>query len=323
VSEVVAELVGVTKRFGDKVAVDDVSLRIHRGRTLGIVGESGSGKSTIGRLLVGLETPTSGSILVRGAPLPTRYGAMREVRRTMAMVFQNPTDALDPHLPVWRVVTEPFLAAGRSAEATRGRAAQLLEMVGLSGVDPQRRAATFSGGEQQRIGFARALALDPQLIVCDEPTSSLDVSVQAQVLNVMLELQARTDVAFVLISHDLHVVRRMSHDLLVLLDGRVMERGDADHVSSAPAHPYTRALLDAVPRARWEPLPASTHPPGVTEARAHRASGVATSSADAGCPFRDRCPDAMAVCATTPALLPMPDDPDRHLACHLTTLKAG
>jgi oligopeptide/dipeptide ABC transporter ATP-binding protein len=303
----------VTKRFGDKVAVDDVSFAVPLGRTLGIVGESGSGKSTIARLLVGLERPSSGTIAFDGEPFPQRYGAMRPMRQRMAMVFQNPSDALDPHLPIGRVVIEPYLAARRRREATASRAAELLDMVGLGGVSLSRRAGTFSGGEQQRIGFARALALSPELIVCDEPTSSLDVSVQAQVLNVMLELQERTNVGFVLISHDLHVVRRMSHELLVLLDGRVMETGEAEGVCAAPRHPYTRALLDAIPRPLWE-----------TETEAS-ISAVHTSTGDTrGCPFVRRCPHAFDACTVMPTLRRASDDDGRHrVACHLTSATKG
>ena len=304
---------GVTKRFGDKVAVDDVSFAVPRGRTLGIVGESGSGKSTIARLLVGLERPTAGSIAFGGEPFPQRYGAMRPMRQRMAMVFQNPADALDPHLPIGRVVLEPYLASRRRGEATASRAAELLDMVGLGGVSLSRRAGTFSGGEQQRIGFARALALAPELIVCDEPTSSLDVSVQAQVLNVMLELQERTRVGFVLISHDLHVVRRMSHEILVLLDGRVMETGEAERVCATPQHPYTQALLDAIPRPFWE-----------TEGEPEVPAAHLSGSDATGCPFARRCPHAFDACAVMPSLRGVGDDNERHLvACHLTPAMKG
>lgn len=312
-NDVIAEFDGVTKRFGDKVAVDDVSFVVRRGQTLGIVGESGSGKSTIARLVVGLEQPTSGLITFGRETFPQRYGAMRPMRQRMAMVFQNPSDALDPHLPIGLVVLEPYLAARRGREATAARATDLLDLVGLGGISLSRRAGTFSGGEQQRIGFARALALAPELIVCDEPTSSLDVSVQAQVLNVMLELQERTNVAFVLISHDLHVVRRMSHEVLVLLAGRVMETGPAQRVCIAPEHPYTRALLTAIPRPLWEPGSDS-----------QTAVAAAWGAGIRGCPFARRCPHAFGACTDMPILR----DTDlngghRRVACHLQSSTKG
>jgi oligopeptide/dipeptide ABC transporter ATP-binding protein len=292
----------VTKRFGPKVAVDQVDFEVERGRTLGLVGESGSGKSTVARLVVGLERADSGTISFDGRALPTGYAELRPVRQRMGMVFQSPVEALDPHLPLLDLVVEPLRAAGRRADATAGTARHLLDQVGLGGADLGHRAAAFSGGEQQRIAFARALALGPELIICDEPTSSLDVSVQAQILNLMLELQARSGVSFLLISHDLDVIRRMSDQVVVLLDGQVMERGDAEAVATDPAHPYTRALLAAVPRPRWAA--------GQGDEPPH----IARVPAGGGCPFASRCPLVHDRCAERPALR---DRGGRAVACHL------
>lgn len=295
---------GVTKRFGPKVAVDDVSFEVQRGQTVGLVGESGSGKSTLARLIVALERPDAGTISFDGSALPTTYADLRPVRQRMGMVFQSPVDALDPYLTLVDLVTEPLRAAGRRGEATEATARRLLEQVGLGGASPHHRAGAFSGGEQQRIAFARALALDPELIVCDEPTSSLDVSVQAQILNLMLDLQASSGVAFVLISHDLDVVRRMSDQVVVLLDGRVMEQGSADAVASAPDHPYTRALMAAVPRPRW----IAAHDDAPTTGR------TAAGATVGGCPFASRCALVHDRCGERPALRP---SGDRRVACHL------
>lgn len=300
---------GVTKRFGPKVAVDDVSFEVQRGQTVGLVGESGSGKSTLARLIVALERPDAGTISFDGSALPTTYADLRPVRQRMGMVFQSPVDALDPYLTLVDLVTEPLRAAGRRGEATEATARRLLEQVGLGGASPHHRAGAFSGGEQQRIAFARALALDPELIVCDEPTSSLDVSVQAQILNLMLDLQASSGVAFVLISHDLDVVRRMSDQVVVLLDGQVMERGPADDVASTPMHPYTQALMAAVPRPRWT-------------IDADRADGPSAPRGDrgSGCPFASRCPQAHERCSERPALRRISD---RDVACHLVDEPKG
>ena len=297
------------KRFGAKVAVDDVSFAVDRGQTIGLVGESGSGKSTLARLIVALERADGGSVWFDGLPLPERYADLRTVRQRMGMVFQSPVDALDPHLTLTELVTEPLRAAGRRGDATDARARQLLDRVGLGGADLRHRAGAFSGGEQQRIAFARALALEPELIVCDEPTSSLDVSVQAQILNLMLDLQAQVGVAFVLISHDLDVVRRMSDQVVVLLDGQVMERGPADAVASTPMHPYTQALMAAVPRPRWT-------------IDADRADGPPAPRGDrgSGCPFASRCPQAHERCSERPALR---RTSDRDVACHLVDEPKG
>jgi peptide/nickel transport system ATP-binding protein len=232
-------------------ALDGVSFTLHAGRSLGIVGESGSGKSTLARLVMALEAPTAGHVRFRGQDLHALPAArLRRARAGFQMVFQDPYGSLDPRQAVGRIVAEPLhLQPALSRDERRRRAAEMLDAVGLRAADAAKYPHEFSGGQRQRIAIARALVTRPALIVADEPVSALDVSVQAQVLNLMLDLQQRFGVAYLFISHDLAVVQLMCDELIVLQHGRVVERGEAARVLHAPAHPYTRALLDAVPRA--------------------------------------------------------------------------
>ncbi|MFI9780168.1 ATP-binding cassette domain-containing protein [Streptomyces sp. NPDC051956] len=228
-------------------AVDQVSFRIERGTSLAVVGESGSGKSTIARALVRLLEPASGRILLDGtdiAHLPERR--LRPLRRRIQMVFQDPYGSLDPHLTALQTVAEPLRLAGMGDRAERlRRAAELLDRVGLPNSALERRPAEFSGGQRQRIGIARALASGPDLLVCDEATSALDVSVQAQVLNLLRELQKETGVAYLIIAHNLGVVREISDHVLVMRLGGLVETGPTESVLATPAEPYTRALRRA------------------------------------------------------------------------------
>lgn len=233
-------------------AVDQVSFRVPRGGSVAVVGESGSGKSTIARALVRLLKPASGRIVFDGtdiAALPERR--LRPVRRRIQMVFQDPYGSLDPHLTAQEIVAEPLRlagalgpGAGNRAQRAR-RAAELIDRVGLPASALQRRPPEFSGGQRQRIGIARALASRPDLLVCDEATSALDVSVQAQVLELLRELQAETGIAYLVIAHNLAVVREISTEVVVMRGGRIVERGPTDAVLAAPAEPYTRALRRA------------------------------------------------------------------------------
>ncbi|NGN67774.1 ABC transporter ATP-binding protein [Streptomyces sp. A7024] len=232
---------------GPHRAVDQVSFTVPHGGSLAVVGESGSGKSTIARALVRLLTPAAGRILLDGTDitrLPERR--LRPLRRRVQMVFQDPYGSLDPHLTAGEIVGEPLRVAGtRDRRERERRAAELLDRVGLPASAAARRPPEFSGGQRQRIGIARALASRPDLLVCDEATSALDVSVQAKVLELLRELQAETGVAFLVIAHNLGVVRDLSTDLLVLRDGRVVETGRTGDVLASPAEPYTRALRRA------------------------------------------------------------------------------
>ncbi|NUP44723.1 MAG: ABC transporter ATP-binding protein [Streptomyces sp.] len=228
-------------------AVDGVGFTVVRGGSLAIVGESGCGKSTIARSLVRLLRPTEGRILLDGtdiATLPERR--LRPLRRRVQMVFQDPYGSLDPHLTAEETVAEPLRLAGVTSKAERARrAAELIDQVGLPSSALHRRPGEFSGGQRQRIGIARALASDPELLVCDEATSALDVSVQAQVLRLLRDLQAERQLAYIVISHNLGVVREISSEVMVMRGGRVVESGSTETVLAAPAEPYTRALRRA------------------------------------------------------------------------------
>jgi peptide/nickel transport system ATP-binding protein len=232
-------------------ALNGVSFTIEAGRSLGIVGESGSGKSTLARLVMALDTPTSGSVRMLGRDLHALpREELRQARRDFQMVFQDPYGSLDPRQTIERIVTEPLAAQGGVDGAqSRKRAEQALDSVGLRAADLGKYPHEFSGGQRQRIAIARALITRPKLIVADEPVSALDVSVQAQVLNLMQDLQAQFGVTYMLISHDLAVVHHLCDDVAVLWQGRIVEQGPPERLFSAAEHPYTRALLEAVPRA--------------------------------------------------------------------------
>ncbi len=297
------ELADVHKRYGPTRALDGVSITVAAGETLGIVGESGCGKSTIARLALALERPTAGEIRFRGRPYPRSPRRLREVRRRVGIVFQDPYDSLDPRFTVEHLVDEPLRAHG--LPRSRARVAELLTSVGMAEADLDSYPGQYSGGQRQRIGIARALALEPDVIVCDEPTSALDVSVQAQILNLLLELQRERGLAYLFISHDLEVVRRMSDRLAVIYAGTIVETGPAERITAAPRHPYTRALLEAVPATRpserHRAQPAAAAPPPVSAQRT-------------ACPFAPRCPRAADLCATeVPALR---DHDHRLVACH-------
>jgi ABC-type glutathione transport system ATPase component len=241
----IVELDRVSKTFGAVVALDEVSLALVPGRTLGVVGESGCGKSTLARVIMGLERPTGGQVRFRGRAYPRRPRGLRELRRRVTMVFQDPYDSLDPRFTLRKLLDEPLRAHRLPRDDARLRA--LLESVGMGGADLGSYATEYSGGQRQRIGIARALAPEPDLVICDEPTSALDVSVQAQILNLLLDLQRERGLGYLFISHDLEVVRRVSDEVAVMCAGEVVERGPAADVTAHPQHPYTQRLLAAVP----------------------------------------------------------------------------
>ncbi|MEU1802031.1 dipeptide ABC transporter ATP-binding protein [Streptomyces sp. NPDC019937] len=294
----------IKRRTGAVRAVDTVSFDLRRGETLGVVGESGCGKSTLARLLVGLERPTAGSIRYRGEDIARLSGrALRAVHRNIQMVFQDPYTSLNPRMTVADIVGEPYEIHPEAApRGDRRRAIQdLLDVVGLDPEHINRYPHQFSGGQRQRIGIARGLALRPEIIVADEPVSALDVSVQAQVVNLLERLQDEFGLAYVFIAHDLSVVRHISDRVAVMYLGRFAETGTGTEIYDHPTHPYTQALLSAVP----VPDP---------EARArHRRillTGDVPSPADppTGCRFRTRCWKARPHCAAqTPALAAPPD----------------
>jgi len=292
-------------------AVDGVSLTVRSGETVGLVGESGCGKSTLGRAIVRLESLTAGSIRFEGHDLASLDAAeLRVARRGLQMIFQDPYGSLDPRWTIREIVEEPMLLHGLGGDrnSRRRRVTQLLAQVGLDPAAADRYPHEFSGGQRQRIGIARALAVEPRLIVCDEVVSALDVSVQAQVVNLLASLQKEMGLAYLFIAHDLAVVEHLSHRIVVMYLGRIVEEGTSAQVCRSPVHPYTRALLSAVP---------SPDPGASREARVRLAGDVPSPlNPPAGCPFHPRCPMAQERCRTeVPELRPMLDG--RRVACLL------
>jgi oligopeptide transport system ATP-binding protein len=272
-------------------AVDGVSLDVRSGETLGVVGESGCGKSTLGRLLVRLHEPTSGSVHFNGSDITTlSRRRLRPYRREMQMIFQDPYASLNPRKRVGQILGDPFeIHGGLSREKTRLRVRELLETVGLSPDHVNRYPHEFSGGQRQRIGVARALALNPKLIVADEPVSALDVSIQAQVINLLDDLQSEYDLTYVFIAHDLGVVHHVSDRIAVMYLGVVVEVGPSDELFLAPVHPYTEALLSAIPAIEGE----EEVPRERIVLEGEVPSPVAPPS---GCRFHTRCRYATDIC---------------------------
>ncbi len=287
------------RKTGTVKAVSDVSFTVKEGQTFGLVGESGCGKTTIGRLIVALERPNTGSINFAGTDIATlSSGQLRHVRRDLQLMFQDPYASLDPRMRVGPIVQEPLKVQGiGSGSDQQAKVRSLLAEVGLSAQATERYPHEFSGGQRQRIGLARALALDPRLIVADEPVSALDVSIQAQILNLMKDLQDEHKLTYVFISHDLSVIRYMADEIGVMYLGKMVEKGPAEQVYSHPAHPYTRGLLDAVPVAQISDTR------GVTTRTLVRGELPSAIDPPSGCRFRTRCPRAEDLCAESEPLL--------------------
>ena len=291
-------------------AVDDVSFEIREGETLGLVGESGCGKSTLGKSIVRLLKPQAGSVVFDGVDLlPLRRSEIKPLRRELQMIFQDPADSLNSRHSIARILEEPFVIHGVGDAATRhDKVLEILATVGLPAAAAERYPFEFSGGQRQRIGIARAIALRPKLVVCDEPVSALDVSIQSQILNLLLELQEELGLSYLFISHDLAVVKHVSDRIAIMYLGRLVEIADADDIYESPRHPYTRALLDAIP----VPDPSQRRSLTVLE-------GDVPSPIDppSGCAFHPRCPHAEDRCSIEAPLLRQAGSASQHqVACH-------
>jgi peptide/nickel transport system ATP-binding protein len=316
-SDIILESVGVVKHFGGGGllssptvvrAVDGVSLDIRRGETFAIVGESGCGKSTLGRLLLRLIEPTGGDVRYEGQSILTlNKGDLRKLRRELQIIFQDPYASLNPRMNVGDIIAEPIwlhnLAAGREK---RERVADLMRTVGLLPAHTDRYPHEFSGGQRQRIGIARALAGDPKLIIGDEPVSALDVSIQAQIINLLEDLKDRFGLTLVIVAHDLAVIRHMSDRVAVMYLGEIVELSDTDSLFDNPLHPYTQALLAAIP----VPSPTNRQPKVLLHGDV-----PSPAAPPSGCRFHTRCPHARPVCKERhPAFEEAPDG--RRVACH-------
>lgn len=315
---------GVRVRFA-KVplrAVDGVSLRVERGRTLGLVGESGSGKSTVARAIVGIEQVSAGTVRVQGVDRTRSKAGSRELSSVVQMIFQNPRASLDPRHTALDAVSEALvLHQDLSRAAREERAAELLDLVGIGPHLHRSQPKSLSGGQLQRVAIARALAVEPELLLCDEAVSALDVSVQAQIINLLVRLQRELGVAYLFISHDLAVVRHLADDVAVMYLGTIVEQGPAADVISRPSHPYTRALVSAVPEV------AAEGPEGAALLTGDIPSPLAVPS---GCRFRTRCPLATDRCVQVEPQLRPVGPAGVQVACHhadrvdeMTTVRVG
>jgi oligopeptide transport system ATP-binding protein len=296
-------------RFGAFAAVESASFVLHAGETVGLVGESGSGKSSLARAILRLIPAAGGQVLWLGRDLLTlRSAELRQQRRDMQIVFQDPLASLNPRMTIGETLAEPLriFEAGLSASARDGRVAQMLDRVGLTADMAGRYPHEFSGGQCQRVGIARAMMLKPKLLICDEPVSSLDVSIQGQIVNLLADLQQELDTAMLFISHNLAVVRHLSHRVLVIYRGRLVEVADREALFAAPAHPYTRALLAAVP----DPARAGLESPSVPGEDSRPAGRSAC-----GCVFHDRCSHARPLCLNSVPNLEE-TGPGQSVACH-------
>ena len=289
-------------------AVNDVSFRLETGRTLGIVGESGCGKSTLARLILRLVEPTAGTVLFNGENLVGLAGSvLRRYRRDIQIVFQDPYASLDPRMNVQAIISEPLDIHGIGSRVERkAKVLELLDLVGLDRNSAAKYPHEFSGGQRQRIGIARAIALEPKLVVLDEPVSALDVSIQSQILNLLIDLKTRLGLSYIFISHDLSVVEHVSDDVAVMYLGEIVEYGKAAQVLRAPLHPYSQALVSAIPeidpQKKRQRIVLTGDPPNPEDI-------------PPGCPFHPRCRHVMAICRGTPPLLRLTQD--REVACHL------
>jgi peptide/nickel transport system ATP-binding protein len=301
----------ISKKVGDVKAVDDVSFTIRRGETLGLVGESGCGKTTTGRAILRLIEPTAGSVKFAGEEVTTMtQPRLREMRRKMQIIFQDPYSSLNPRITVGGMLTEILKVHKlRTTEAEiKDRVNELLEIVGLTPLHARRYPHEFSGGQRQRIGIARALSVEPEFIVCDEPVSALDVSIQSQVLNLLMDLQKKFDLTYLFIAHDLSVVKHISDRVAVMYLGEVVEITDYKSLYAAPKAPYTEALLSAVPIA---------NPRGKLQRIVLTGDVPSPANVPSGCYFHPRCPKVFQDCSSVHPQLSALDSPDHSVRCLL------
>ncbi|MFI6300204.1 ABC transporter ATP-binding protein [Nonomuraea sp. NPDC050790] len=302
----------IKKQIGAIKAVDGVSFDLHKGETLGIVGESGCGKSTLAKVLMALERPTSGSVKISGREIAhARGGELKRMRRNIQMVMQDPYTSLNPRMTVGDIIGEPYDIHTEVAPRgdRRKKVQELLEVVGLNPDHINRYPHQFSGGQRQRIGIARGLALQPEIIVCDEPVSALDVSIQAQVINLLERLQNEFNLAYIFIAHDLSVVRHIADRVGVMYLGKLVELGKDTEVYDKPAHPYTQALLSAVP----VPDPEGRE---LRERIILQGDPPSPANPPSGCRFRTRCWKAQEICAEEEPLLQIRPGTAHESACH-------